>query len=223
MISQIRKFAFAGAFAAGALLAAGPAARAQMNRTPQQGQYPGTQSQYPGQNPNPNDPAATTPETTAVNAVSDADFAKEAAQGGMAEVKLGQLAEDKGSSDEVKQFGKRMVEDHSQANEKLKSVASQTNVKLPTALNKHDQATYDKLSKLSGEEFDRAYARDMVKDHQNDISAFQREADSGRDPSIKQFASETLPTLHDHLKMARDMMHAVSPSNAAKNGPGGSQ
>jgi putative membrane protein len=116
-----------------------------------------------------------------------------------------------------------MVDDHSQANDKLKSVASQENVNLPEGLSKKDQATYDKLSKLSGDAFDRAYARDMLKDHQDDIAAFQREARNGRDAGIKSFASETLPTLQDHLKMAREMMRTLSPSNAAKNGPGNSQ
>jgi putative membrane protein len=99
-------------------------------------------------------------------------------------------------------------------------VAQQENVTLPSDISKRDQATYDKLAKLSGEAFDRAYARDMVKDHQNDIAAFQQEASNGQDPQIKSFASDTLPTLQDHLKMAREMMHTVSPSNAAKSGPG---
>jgi putative membrane protein len=215
MNCKIRNLAWAGALVAGVLLAAGPTL-GQMGRMPQ--------TQYPnGQNPNPNDPNMTMPDTTAVNTVSDSDFAKEAAQGGMAEVKLGQLAQEKGSSDEVKQFGKKMVDDHSQANDKLKSVASQENVNLPEGLSKKDQATYDKLSKLSGDAFDRAYARDMLKDHQDDIAAFQREARNGRDAGIKSFASETLPTLQDHLKMAREMMRTLSPSNAAKNGPGNSQ
>ena len=214
MNDTIRKIAWAVALAAGVLLAGGPAAHAQMGRGPQ--------TQYPmGQNPNLHDPNATAmPDTTAVDAVSDSDFAKEAAQGGMAEVKLGQLAQDKGTSDAVKEFGKRMVDDHSQANEKLKSVASQEKVNLPTGLSKKDQGTYDKLSKLSGEAFDRAYARDMVKDHQDDIAAFQQEAKNGRDADLQSFASETLPTLQDHLKMAREMARTVSPSNAAKNGPG---
>lgn len=220
MNSRIRNFAVAGAFAAGVLFAAYPAADAQMGRPPQ-GQHPG--GQYPaGQSPNPNDPGVMA-DTAAVNTFSDADFAKEAAQGGMAEVKLGQLAQDKGSSDAVKEFGKRMVDDHSQANDKLKSVAQQENIKLPEGLSKRDQATYDKLSKLSGDAFDRAYARDMVKDHQNDISSFKQEAANGRDPGIKLFASETLPTLQDHLKMAREMMKSVGPSNGAKNGPGNIQ
>jgi putative membrane protein len=213
MSIKFRNIAFTSLFAVGALLAAGPAAHAQAGRMPQSGG-----SSYPSPNANPGN--GNLPDTAAINTVSDSDFAKDAAQGGVADVKLGQLAQDKGTSDAVKEFGKRMVDDHSAANDKLKSIAQQESVNLPTNLNKKDQATYDKLSKLSGDAFDRAYARDMVKDHQDDIAAFRQEVSNGQDPQIKSFASGTLPTLQDHLKMAREMMHNVSPSNAAKNGPG---
>jgi putative membrane protein len=147
--------------------------------------------------------------------IADTHFAKEAAQGGMAEVKLGQLAQDKGSNDSVKNFGKRMVDDHSKAGDKLKDVASQENITLPTDISAKDQATYDRLSKLNGAAFDRAYARDMVKDHQTDVAAFQKEANSGKVDSLKSFASETLPTLQDHLKEAKEMMKSVAGSSAA--------
>ena len=210
---KIRSIAFTSALAAGALLAAGPAAHAQAGRMPQSAASP-----YPSQGAGPGPGAM--PDATAANTVSDSDFAKDAARGGMAEVKLGQLAQDKGTSDAVKEFGKRMVDDHSAANDKLKSIAQQESVNLPTDLSKKDQATYDKLSKLAGDAFDRAYARDMVKDHQDDIAVFRQEASNGQDPQIKSFASDTLPTLQDHLKMAREMMRNVGPSNAAKNGPG---
>jgi putative membrane protein len=147
----------------------------------------------------------------------DSHFAREAAQGGMAEVKLGQLAQDKGSSDAVKSFGKRMVDDHSKANDKLKDVASKENMTLPTDVSAKDKATYERLSKLSGAAFDRAYAKDMVKDHQTDVAAFQKEANGGKSDSLKSFASETLPTLQDHLKEAKQMMSSVSGTRASKS------
>jgi putative membrane protein len=147
----------------------------------------------------------------------DAHFAKEAAQGGMAEVKLGQLAQEKGSNDLVKSFGKRMVDDHSKANDKLKEVASRESITLPNDLSAKDQATYDRLSKLNGASFDRAYARDMVKDHETDVAAFQKEANGGKTDSLKSFASETLPTLQDHLKQAKEMMKNVGGTSASKN------
>jgi putative membrane protein len=149
-------------------------------------------------------------------AMGDAHFAKEAAQGGMAEVKLGQLAEEEGSNAAVKSFGKRMVDDHSKANDNLKQVASRESIALPSDLSAKDQATYDRLSKLNGTAFDRAYARDMVKDHETDIAAFQKEANGGKDDSLKSFASETLPTLQDHLKQAKEMMKSVGGTSAAK-------
>jgi putative membrane protein len=149
---------------------------------------------------------------TAMTPMSDSAFAKAAAEGGFAEVKFGQLAEDKGSSQQVKDFGKRMVTDHTKAEDNLKTVLSKDklSVSIPTQLNAKDQATYQRLSKLSGSAFDRAYATDMVKDHVGDISAFRHEASNGKDSSIKSFAAQTLPTLQDHLKDAREMEHSVS-------------
>ena len=149
-------------------------------------------------------------------AMGDTHFAKEAAQGGMAEVKLGQLAQEKGSSNSVKSFGKRMVDDHSKAGDKLREVASRESITLPSDISVKDQATYDRLSKLSGSAFDRAYARDMVKDHETDVAAFQREANAGKNDSLKSFASESLPTLQDHLKQAKDMMKSVGGTSASK-------
>jgi putative membrane protein len=154
--------------------------------------------------------------TRSSSTAPDVHFAKEAAQGGMAEVKLGQLAQEKGSNDSVKSFGKRMVDDHSKAGDKLKEVASRESITLPNDLSAKDQATYDRLSKLNGAAFDRAYARDMVKDHETDIAAFQKEASAGKDDSLKSFASETLPTLQDHLKQAKEMMKTVGGATAAK-------
>lgn len=134
----------------------------------------------------------------------DMKFAMTAAQGGMAEVKLGQLAVDKASNPDVKAFGQRMVDDHTKANEQLKSVAANENVTLPTDVNAKDQAEYDKLSKLSGPEFDKAYMKGMVKDHEMDVKDFQKEANSGKDPQLKSFASTTLPILQSHLQMAKE-------------------
>jgi putative membrane protein len=148
--------------------------------------------------------------------MADEEFAKKAAQGGMAEVKLGQLAEEKATNETVKNFAKLMVEDHTKANEKLKEAASKENVTLPTDLDPKDEATYESLSKLSGEAFDRAYARDMVKDHQQDVAEFHREATNGRKEPIKSFAEQTLPTLQKHLKEARQMEQTVSRSAMGK-------
>lgn len=148
--------------------------------------------------------AQSQPRSESANRMAGADstFAKKAAQGGMAEVKLGELAKDHASNDAVKKFGQRMVDDHSKANDQLKQVASKKGMTLPTDLDAKDQATYDRLSKLNGDAFDRAYMADMVKDHRMDVSEFRRESEHGADSDMKAFASSTLPTLEDHLKMA---------------------
>src|SRR6201996_4407489 len=122
---------------------------------------------------------------------SDQHFMKEAAQGGMAEVELGQLAADKASSPEVKEFGQRMVKDHSQANDQLKQIAMQKGVTLPSSPSAKDEMTKKRLSNMSGDAFDQAYMKDMLKDHKADIAAFEKESTNGKDPDVKQFASQT--------------------------------
>ncbi|HEY0511567.1 MAG TPA: DUF4142 domain-containing protein [Thermoanaerobaculia bacterium] len=146
----------------------------------------------------------------------DTKFVKEAASGGMEEVELGKLAASQGSDPDVKSFGQKMVDDHSKANDQLKQIASQKGVTLPTGLNnmqKHDQA---KLAKLSGGAFDRAYISMMVKDHKKDVADFQKESKNAKDSDIKSFASSTLPTLQDHLKMAQDASSKLHPTKSAK-------
>jgi putative membrane protein len=136
---------------------------------------------------------------------SDTMFLKKAAQGGLAEVELGQLATQKASSDEVKKFGQRMVDDHSKANDQLKQVAEQKHINLPTEPSAKDKALKARLEKLSGEKFDRAYMRDMVKDHRTDVAEFAHESKTARDPAVKSFAEQTLPTLREHLKQAEQI------------------
>ena len=123
----------------------------------------------------------------------------------MAEVALGKLAVEKASNSEVKKFGQRMVDDHSKANDELKQLASQKNVTLPQDLSAKDKATKAKLESLSGEQFDRSYVKDMVKDHKKDVSDFRRESTSAKDPDVKKFATQTLPTLEEHLKQAESI------------------
>lgn len=131
---------------------------------------------------------------------SEQRFIQKAAGGGIGEVKLGELAVQKASSPEVRQFGQHMIDDHSKANETLKSAMGARGVTVPTTIDPAAQKTYDKLAKLSGAQFDRAYVQDMVKDHREDVKLFQDEAKNGRDPALKQFAQDTLPTLQEHLQ-----------------------
>jgi len=145
----------------------------------------------------------------------DDSFAKKAAEGGLTEVELGQLATQKASDPAVKAFGQRMVDDHTKANDQLKTIAAQENIQLPTEPNAKDQAEKARLAKLSGAAFDKAYINHMVMDHKKDIAEFKREANTGKDEQIKNFASQTLPTLQDHLKQAEDAQKKVVANNAS--------
>lgn len=133
----------------------------------------------------------------------DRDFLMDAAMGGLMEVELGRIAAQKGMSDSVKQFGQRMVDDHSKANEELTSLASSKGITLPTALDEKHQKDVTKLSALSGAEFDRAYSKMMLSDHNKDVKEFEKQSIKGADAELKAFASKTLPTLQEHLQMAR--------------------
>lgn len=113
----------------------------------------------------------------------------------------------------MKNFGQRMVADHTEVENQLKTAAAKDKIALPASLSAQYQATYNRLSRLSGDQFDKAYAQDMVKDHKADISNFQLEANDGKEASIKSFASKTLPTLRTHMRMAQQMPQKVSASN----------
>ncbi len=131
----------------------------------------------------------------------------EAAQGGLAEVQLGKLASKRGTSNAVKRYAQRMVKDHTPVNNRLKQLAAKKGVTLPTTLNSTNKQVQQRLSKLSGATFDREYLNQMLEDHQNDVSAFQTEAQQGQDPDVKAFAAQTLPTLQQHLQQVSSLVN----------------
>jgi len=149
---------------------------------------------------------------------ADHQFVMEAAQGGMAEVELGQLASEKAQSSDVKQFAQRMVTDHGKANEELKSLAQSKNITLPTDVGAKHKATKDRLSKMSGAAFDRAYMQEMVTDHRKDVSEFEKESKSGKDPEVKAWDAKTLPTLHEHMQMAESASRSAVGTSGTKSG-----
>jgi len=142
------------------------------------------------------------------------EFILSAAQGGMGEVELGMVAAQQGHSEEVKKFGERMVTDHTKGNDELKAIAQQRGITLPSDLDAKDKAMKTRLSKMQGTSFDRAYMRDMVSDHKQDVAEFRRESMSGKDPEVKAWATKMLPTLEDHLKEAE----AANKTSASKTG-----
>ena len=145
----------------------------------------------------------------------DADFAKEAAIGGRFEVDMGKTAQSKGQNQAVKDFGKQMADDHGKANDKLADVAKDLKFTLPSALDKKHQDTMDRLSKLSGDQFDREYAAEMVNDHKADQAAFEKEISAGKNAQLKSWASDTLTTIKHHLTMAQDMQTKLGPPATA--------
>jgi putative membrane protein len=147
---------------------------------------------------------------------ADDAWVMKVAKGGMAEVELGKLAAEKGSSDAVKKFGQRMVDDHSKANDELKALAESKKITLPTEIGAEEKALRDRLTKLSGSAFDQAYMKAMVDDHVKDVGEFRTESRSGKDPEVKAWAAKTLPTLEEHLKMARDTNGTVGTSGTKK-------
>ena len=135
----------------------------------------------------------------------DADFAVEAANGGMAEVAMGKLAEQKAMSQSVKDFGAKMVKDHSMINDKMKALAKEKNITLPDSVGNDAKQSMMDLSKKSGKDFDKAYVDAMVKDHDHDVNAFEKEIKNAKDPAVKSFAENALPTLKEHQSMIKSI------------------
>jgi putative membrane protein len=143
----------------------------------------------------------------------DTKFAIDAADGGLLEVKLGELAQTNASLDAVKKFGKSMMDDHSKANDELATLASQKNMTIPLSLSVKNQGRFDDLSKKTGKDFDKAYMEWMVKDHQEDIDDFKKEVEKGHDAELKSWAAGKVSVLEHHLQMARETEEAVSNNN----------
>jgi len=140
----------------------------------------------------------------------------EAIRGGLAEVELGKMAAQKASNSQVKQFAQKMVTDHSAANDKLTAIAQQQNLKPegtkgtpPLEPDKDAKAKSEQLAQMSGPDFDRAYMKQMVEDHQKTVGLFRQEIDTGKSEQVKGLAKEMLPTIEEHLKMARSLSEQI--------------
>ena len=150
--------------------------------------------------------------------MADKMFAKKALQGGMAEVQLGQLATQNGGSDDVKQFGQKMVDDHTRLGDQLKPIAAQMGINAPAKLSAKDQALMTKLQGESGKQFDDTYIKAMVKDHHKDLMQFRKEAQTGQDPALKATAAKGEQVIQEHLKMAEQLATAHHVMTAGKQG-----
>jgi putative membrane protein len=160
----------------------------------------------------PENPAATNPEmnstqqmqqtqNSAEGNMMDKAFVQKALQGGMAEVELGKLAEQKGASADVRQFGQKMVEDHTRLGSQMKQVAQNIGVRDPHGLSKKDQKLVAKLESLSGAQFDDAYIQVMVKDHKKDLSDFRQEVGNTQNNSLRQVAEQGAKVIDGHLQL----------------------
>jgi putative membrane protein len=141
----------------------------------------------------------------AVAAFNDQSFANAAAQGGLAEVAAGQLAEQKAASPQVKQFGQTLVADHTESDAGLQQIAKQKKLTLPTEPSEDQKSEMQKLQGLSGSAFDRQFVQDQIKDHQEDIQMFEQEAATGKDGTLKAYSEKVLPVLRKHLQIAESL------------------
>jgi putative membrane protein len=148
-------------------------------------------------------------EADARSAGDDRTFVTKAAAGSMAEVRFGHLAADKASNEKVKQFAQRMIEDHAKLNEDLMDVARELQLTAPHAMKPEDQQAYERMSKLSGAEFDRAFVHHMVQDHRKDLQMFRQKAERADNDRVRQFAQSKLPVLEQHYQQAQQLQQIV--------------
>lgn len=148
----------------------------------------------------------------------DRSFLNKAAADGMAEVEIGKLGASKAQNDQVKQFAQKMVQDHGQANEKLTAIARQLQVQPPAKMDAKHQEASKKLSGVSGAAFDRQFMQHMLKDHQQAVQLFDKQAKSGQNEELKKFAADTLPTLQQHLAEAKRISSQMAPQTSQAPG-----
>jgi len=159
---------------------------------------------------------AAAPLALAAGSSADTLFYKNLAAGGMAEVDLGKLAEQKSTDPKVKKFAEMMVKDHSAANEKLESLASSKQISLPKSLDSSHEATKTKLEALSGDSFDKSYIESQLKDHEKTVILLKTEISSGQDADAKAFAQSVLPTVEHHLQAVRTLASEESAKSASR-------
>jgi putative membrane protein len=171
--------------------------------------HPGAGSPSQSNPPNSSNPAGSdtmqAPQGDPASDMTDKAFVKKALEGGLAEVQLGQLAAQKGTSDDVKQFGQKMVDDHTKLGDQMKLVAAQVGVKVPTDVSKKDKELMAKMEGLSGTQFDNAYIEAMVKDHKKDASDFKSEAQQSHNSAVQQAAQQGDQVIEQHLQMIQQI------------------
>lgn len=156
-------------------------------------------------------------------ATKDKMFVRKAVEGGLAQVQFGQLAAQKGGSDDVKTLGQHMIEDHTALNKDLEGVADSMGVMLPKHINKDDQAELDKLNGLSGDAFDTEYLTLMVKDHHHDLREFRVEAEGTQDAALREAVVKGAKTIHEHLVMVDQLANSKGVEVPHRHHEGGAE
>jgi putative membrane protein len=198
-------------------LLAGATALAQ-NQPGGAGQQPGSQPTSPGMGSMGADTSSGSQQT-----MVDQSFVRKALEGGTAEVQLGQLAQQKSQSDDIKQFGQKMVDDHTALGDQLmKPIAKQLGLKEPKGPSKKDKELIAKLEALSGPQFDEEYIKAMVKDHKQDLKEFKDEAQMAQDPNVKQAAQQGAGMITQHLQLIEQIAqnHNIATEGKAKKSSG---
>jgi putative membrane protein len=186
---------------AGAVLLSAPCAIAQMGRPSSPTQTPAN----PQPGVSPMGQANTGQDPTSAGVLEDKAFVRKALQGGMMEVQLGQLALQKSSNDDVKQFAQKMIDDHTKLGDEMKQVGQQMGIKAPDSPSSKDKSTMAKLQTLNGDDFDKAYIKDMVKDHQQDAKDFKQEAQNTTNPALKSVVVQGQQVIDEHLQMIQQI------------------
>lgn len=190
----------------GAVVVSGAVAMAQQNSPPMQRNTPANSNPAADQTMNNAQQAQMQQEqSSAMHSMQDKAFVRKAEEGSMAEVQLGKLAQEKSNSEDIKQFGAKMVEDHTQLSNQIKPIAQQMGVSSPTELSKKDKETVSKLENLSGAEFDKAYIKDMMKDHKKDLSEFKGTAQRTQNTQLKEAAQQGAQVIDQHLQMIQEI------------------
>jgi putative membrane protein len=194
---------------------------AQQTQSPSSDSQDQAQSQSQSQRPTPQNVARDNEggknDASYKIARSDRKFMEKVSKDNAAEIEAGKLASTKGSNDQVKQFGERMVQDHGKAADELKQLAQSKGLDLPDAADRKHEREAKSLDKKSGADFDKAYMQQMVKDHRADLKELQKEAKNARDPEVKAFAEKTAQVVQEHLDMAQQIAADVGAKGGARN------
>jgi putative membrane protein len=180
-------------------------------------------SRSPGsQSPSTQSPSTQSSRSSSTHSTDDSKFLREAIQGNIAEVKMGELAKERSQNKDVRDYGQMLIDDHSKGKEKAIAAAKAMSVPTPSEPTAKQKQTHDMMAKLSGSEFDRMFMSHMVQDHQEDIAKYTAQAQSGDSSKATDYAKDALPTLRSHLSKAQSIESKLSDRSSSNGSSSGS-